>query len=198
MASRLFAFIVSFENLEADDLSHQPGHEHVAQRGSSAFDLQHRPLIAAVAVIQMAIVGAALLLLDRLFMLDPGGVIGNCGERQRSLQALRLGAVTVDRMSFDVKPGEMIAPPKIRRMQFRCRGRCRQLPAERQARGHARANVQYGESARSDDQSISASVAGSTPFAGSRGRPDREPSEYSKEDGVGDCCGCAAGAARRC
>ncbi len=49
-----------------------------------------------------------------------------------------------------------------------------------------RANVQYGESARSDDQSISASVAGGTPFAGGRGH-FVWAGEYSKEDGLGDC-----------
>ena len=70
VAGGLFAFIVSFENLEMTIFLINPGTNTLPNAVLQHLTYSTDPLIAAVAVIQMAIVGAALLLLDRLVRLD--------------------------------------------------------------------------------------------------------------------------------
>jgi putative spermidine/putrescine transport system permease protein len=65
VAAALFAFIVSFENLEINLFLVAPGVNTLPVAVLQYLQYHIDPLVAAVAVAQIAVVGAALLLLDR-------------------------------------------------------------------------------------------------------------------------------------
>ena len=65
VAAALFAFIVSFENLELNLFLVAPGLNTLPVAILQYLQYHIDPLVAAVAVAQMAVIGAALLLLDR-------------------------------------------------------------------------------------------------------------------------------------
>jgi putative spermidine/putrescine transport system permease protein len=69
IAAALFAFIVSFENLELNLFLVAPGLNTLPVAILQYLQYHIDPLVAAVAVAQMAIIGAALLLLDRFVRL---------------------------------------------------------------------------------------------------------------------------------
>lgn len=69
VAGALFAFIVSFENLEMTIFLVSPGMNTLPNSVLQYLAYRIDPLVAAVAVAQMAVVGAALLLLDRFVKL---------------------------------------------------------------------------------------------------------------------------------
>jgi putative spermidine/putrescine transport system permease protein len=65
-AAGLFAFIISFENLELNLFLVAPGMTTLPVSVLNYLGYHTDPLVAAVAVAQMVVVGAALLVLDRL------------------------------------------------------------------------------------------------------------------------------------
>ena len=65
VAGALFAFIVSFENLEMTLFLTAPGMTTLPISVLSYLQYHIDPLVAAVAVVQVVLVGGALLLLDR-------------------------------------------------------------------------------------------------------------------------------------
>jgi putative spermidine/putrescine transport system permease protein len=69
VAAALFAFIVSFENLEVNLFLTSPGLTTLPVTVLQYLQYHIDPLVAAVAVAQIGIVGAALLLLDRFVRL---------------------------------------------------------------------------------------------------------------------------------
>ncbi|MEA2729765.1 MAG: putative spermidine/putrescine transport system permease protein [Acetobacteraceae bacterium] len=69
VAAALFAFIVSFENLELNLFLVAPGLTTLPVAVLQYLQYHIDPLVAAVAVAQMVVVGAALLLLDRFVRL---------------------------------------------------------------------------------------------------------------------------------
>lgn len=69
IAAGLFAFIISFENLEINLFLVAPGITTLSVSVLQYLGYHIDPLVAAVAVAQMVIVGAALLLLDRFVRL---------------------------------------------------------------------------------------------------------------------------------
>jgi putative spermidine/putrescine transport system permease protein len=69
VAAALFAFIVSFENLELNLFLVAPGLNTLPVAILQYLQYHIDPLVAAVAVAQMAVIGAALLLLDRFVRL---------------------------------------------------------------------------------------------------------------------------------
>jgi putative spermidine/putrescine transport system permease protein len=69
IAAALFAFIVSFENLELNLFLVAPGLNTLPVAILQYLQYHIDPLVAAVAVAQMAVIGAALLLLDRFVRL---------------------------------------------------------------------------------------------------------------------------------
>jgi putative spermidine/putrescine transport system permease protein len=69
IAAGLFAFIISFENLEINLFLVAPGITTLSVSVLQYLGYHIDPLVAAVAVAQMVIVGAALLLLDRFIRL---------------------------------------------------------------------------------------------------------------------------------
>jgi putative spermidine/putrescine transport system permease protein len=66
VAAGLFAFIISFENLEINLFLVAPGMTTLPVSVLNYLGYHTDPLVAAVAVAQMAVVGAALLAMDRL------------------------------------------------------------------------------------------------------------------------------------
>ena len=66
VAGGLFAFIISFENLEMTLFLTAPGQTTLPIAVLQYLQYHIDPLVAAVAVAQVAIVGGALLLLDRV------------------------------------------------------------------------------------------------------------------------------------
>jgi putative spermidine/putrescine transport system permease protein len=73
VAAALFAFIVSFENLELNLFLVSPGLNTLPVAVLQYLQYHIDPLVAAVAVAQIVVVGAALLLLDRF--VRPGQVL---------------------------------------------------------------------------------------------------------------------------
>jgi putative spermidine/putrescine transport system permease protein len=69
IAGGLFAFIVSFENLELNLFLVSPGLNTLPVAVLQYLGYHIDPLVAAVAVAQMVIVGTALVLLDRFVRL---------------------------------------------------------------------------------------------------------------------------------
>jgi putative spermidine/putrescine transport system permease protein len=69
VAAALFAFIVSFENLELNLFLVAPGLTTLPVAVLLYLQYHIDPLVAAVAVAQMAVVGAALMVLDRFVRL---------------------------------------------------------------------------------------------------------------------------------
>lgn len=69
VAGALFAFIISFENLEMTIFLVSPGMNTLPNSVLQYLAYRIDPLVAAVAVVQMVVVGAALLLLDRFVRL---------------------------------------------------------------------------------------------------------------------------------
>ena len=69
VAGALFAFIVSFENLDMTIFLVSPGMNTLPNAVLQYLTYHIDPLVAAVAVVQMAVIGAALLILDRFVRL---------------------------------------------------------------------------------------------------------------------------------
>ena len=70
VAGALFAFIISFENLEMTIFLVSPGMNTLPNAILQYLIYRIDPLVAAVAVVQMVIVGAALIMLDRFVRLS--------------------------------------------------------------------------------------------------------------------------------
>ena len=85
IAAALFAFIVSFDNLEMTMFLVGPGMTTLPIAVLQYLQYHIDPLVAAVAVVQMVLIGGALLLLDRFVRLGAGGAVTRCPRGSRGL-----------------------------------------------------------------------------------------------------------------